>query len=382
MKQWLAGNMFASDASELSTAEAAELEGMVSRVERAIAAPGPFAGLEALVNFNFKFPEGRNAAAAATALVAEAEAAAAAPPTPASLLESFNDGAAALTDEMMDGAAALRDEVLDGAAALRTGVDAAAASPDPAGYVSAAAAHAVDEAGAAASRAAAAAVAAAPALVPTDHPIASRVADDADKMGPINHSVDPVKARVNNPLLLYAALAAIKSSNSVALAIDGFTRHSTASAGLNYWHRPPTDPDAAAAADDAAPPVVFVHGIGIGLQPYKAVIDGIGDMCPESDYYLVEIPAISMSVGATAPTASETAQVMAAMLGGRKATLIGHSFGTVAIAHVLKMAPHCVRSAVLVDPVAFLIVSAASLSPSPASPPNHPPPPEPGQDDP
>jgi pimeloyl-ACP methyl ester carboxylesterase len=125
---------------------------------------------------------------------------------------------------------------------------------------------------------------------------------------------------------------------------------------LSYWYRP-------AAAEHTGAPIVFVHGIGVGLLPYLVPISQLEES--ERACYLIEVPAVSLDVTARLPAAKSVATDIEEMLAahgdydkdtqGGGAVFVGHSFGSVYLSYVVKYAPRAIVGACFVEPVCFLI---------------------------
>ena len=110
--------------------------------------------------------------------------------------------------------------------------------------------------------------------------------------------------------------------------------------------------------DAAHRPIVFYHGVGVGLIGYAPMIFTLEAATRNRPFFLVELPYVSMRLWETLPTPFETAELTCVMLnrhGFSKACFVGHSFGSISVTWVIKMQPHIVRSAVLLDPVALLL---------------------------
>ena len=136
-----------------------------------------------------------------------------------------------------------------------------------------------------------------------------------------------------------------------------------------YWHRPrpaETTSDPATSDSDVTPLVLF-HGIGIGwgfsYPPLLADMVAQADAAGGRPILAVEAPHIALTVPVNyGPHARDMVCAVCAMLarhgvdvdgrGGRvRADILGHSYGTLTAAQVLKQCPAVVRSMTLVDPV-------------------------------
>ncbi|KAL7620547.1 hypothetical protein AAE478_009542 [Parahypoxylon ruwenzoriense] len=136
---------------------------------------------------------------------------------------------------------------------------------------------------------------------------------------------------------------------------DLFARRRSESPGLTYWHRPHT------AADML--PVVFLHGIGIGLYTYLPFLSRL-NADKEADGQIgiiaIEILPISFRLTEAPLSRREFLQQVATILdahGWDKFVLASHSYGTVLATHMLREEGLAGRisSAVLIDPVTILL---------------------------
>jgi pimeloyl-ACP methyl ester carboxylesterase len=114
------------------------------------------------------------------------------------------------------------------------------------------------------------------------------------------------------------------------------------------------------AATEGNTPIVFVHGIGIGLIPYLPLIDAL--MATGRPILLPEIPYVSgfrpfQSPNGVLPPAvvSSTMTAMLASHGYLTATWMGHSYGTSWLAYMCKFAPKVVSALLFLDPICFCL---------------------------
>ncbi|KAL3418524.1 hypothetical protein PVAG01_10240 [Phlyctema vagabunda] len=129
-----------------------------------------------------------------------------------------------------------------------------------------------------------------------------------------------------------------------------------------YWHRPHTS--------KTKLPVVFVHGIGIGLYPYTKFvnelnsIDGLETSDPDDQVgiVLIEIMPVSFRITHAAlereNMVREIDQILEEHLDpGQKFVLVSHSYGTVITTHLLKdpVVSKKIGPIVLIDPVSVLL---------------------------
>eukprot|EP00605_Chrysophyceae_sp_TOSAG23-4_P002256 GSChrysophyteH1.ASY1.ANO1.2500.1 assembled CDS len=104
-------------------------------------------------------------------------------------------------------------------------------------------------------------------------------------------------------------------------------------------------------------PVVFIHGLGVGLSFYVRLISYLPD---DVDVFLLEWPHVGMQLATEVPTIEETKRLFASALsfyGHASACFVGHSLGTTAVSWMLRdpAYSHLVSSTVQLDPVTFLL---------------------------
>lgn len=135
------------------------------------------------------------------------------------------------------------------------------------------------------------------------------------------------------------------------VSVDRLSRKS-ASSELNHWYRPPI------ATDRPTLPIVFLHGIGIGLYPY---VHFLSDLPPTSPVLAVEVLPICMRLTRTNILAKQDflrhLKDILRQHNIDRFVLVGHSYGTALSSHVLKDAELSlnVEGVVLVDPVSLLL---------------------------
>ncbi|RBR24273.1 uncharacterized protein FIESC28_02932 [Fusarium coffeatum] len=124
---------------------------------------------------------------------------------------------------------------------------------------------------------------------------------------------------------------------------------------LSYWHRPHTAQDKL--------PVVFFHGIGIGLWTYVRFLAGLHETDDGSGsvgVIALEILPISFRLTPAIPDKAEFLTQMTAILDHHrweKFALVSHSYGSVLTTHMLhdSRLKHRVPSLVLIDPVTIML---------------------------
>ncbi|EDN93609.1 hypothetical protein SS1G_09476 [Sclerotinia sclerotiorum 1980 UF-70] len=127
---------------------------------------------------------------------------------------------------------------------------------------------------------------------------------------------------------------------------------------ISYWHRPHTS--------KTKLPVVFIHGIGIGLYPYTKFLDELNSSTGTPDDHIgilaLEIMNISFRLTHSALSREETALEIFQIIGqhfgpNQKFVLVSHSYGTVVTTHLLQspvLSPH-IGPIVLIDPVSICL---------------------------
>lgn len=134
--------------------------------------------------------------------------------------------------------------------------------------------------------------------------------------------------------------------------------HRSPSSYISYWYRPHTS--------KSRLPILFIHGIGIGLYPYARFLAEINekDEFQASDGEIgviaVEIMPISFRITGAALPKEEMCKEINAILeahGWDKFVLASHSYGTVVSTHLLQTPEiaHKIGPILLIDPVTFLL---------------------------
>lgn len=175
------------------------------------------------------------------------------------------------------------------------------------------------------------------------------------------YSADPLLAVVTYPLGLHLS---VFSGTEVALRImmarRGFERHVVGP--VSYYFHPGSsewaDEDDNSATENT--PIVFVHGIGVGLIVYIPLIDALLKtgrplFFPEIPYVTAFRPWQSRHSVLQPAVVCNTMSAMLASHGFLKGVFIGHSYGTSWISYMCKYASHSVAAAMFLDPVCFCL---------------------------
>ncbi|KAK0611779.1 hypothetical protein B0T14DRAFT_335224 [Immersiella caudata] len=195
---------------------------------------------------------------------------------------------------------------------------------------------------------------------------------------PLRLTLDPIDTRYHS-VIWYLLIALIDLTTQARLRLAGFTHHSpptsitttfppvpfpgarrlTPPTSLPYWYRPHTS--------RSHLPILFLHGIGIGLYPYITFLSSINSTTSQDDTSQVGILSLSLlpiSSRLTTPPPSRSAFLtsLTCILASHPEfshgfTLVCHSYGSVLTTHILhspELSPQ-VKSLVMIDPVSILL---------------------------
>ena len=115
--------------------------------------------------------------------------------------------------------------------------------------------------------------------------------------------------------------------------------------------------------DDETRPIVFIHGLGVGLAPYLPHIAQLLRSKPRRKIALLTLPHISMRAVPRVPELDDMVDTVVEITkkhAFREPTLYGHSFGTFVVARACQR--YCVSSVVLIDPVAVCLCLPQTVS--------------------
>jgi pimeloyl-ACP methyl ester carboxylesterase len=129
---------------------------------------------------------------------------------------------------------------------------------------------------------------------------------------------------------------------------------------LTYWYRPHTS--------NTKLPILFIHGIGIGLYPYVNLLKdlnsthGLESADPNDQVGIIalEIMPVAFRITNAALSKTEMCTQIKQILdhhGWSKIVLVSHSYGTVVSTHLLKTpsTAQLIGPIVLIDPVSILL---------------------------
>jgi pimeloyl-ACP methyl ester carboxylesterase len=163
-------------------------------------------------------------------------------------------------------------------------------------------------------------------------------------------SIEPFEYKFKPTSYYWVCSFMLGLAGKSALVSQGFTRHR--SRVLNYWMRVPESAEARMRT-----PIVFVHGIGVGLIMYMNLIKALLDNdCP---VVLVELPFVSSKLGASeVPSISEQVASVEALCirwGFEKAFFVGHSYGSVMLSWMAQHLPERIAGLAFIDPVVMML---------------------------
>ncbi|KAM5536343.1 hypothetical protein V8D89_009995 [Ganoderma adspersum] len=183
-------------------------------------------------------------------------------------------------------------------------------------------------------------------------------------------SLDPVDT-VHRPLLWYLIVACIDTYTFTRLRLSGFEHytngswtecfpprpltafsHKSSQEGLVYWLRPHRS--------TTKDPILFLHGIGIGLWPYAPFFHELATADPTVGIIAIETLAISMRMSSPPLPRPAMLSAISALLAAHsipRVVVAAHSYGTIVAAHMLRDPALRARvsACVLVDPIPFLL---------------------------
>jgi pimeloyl-ACP methyl ester carboxylesterase len=126
---------------------------------------------------------------------------------------------------------------------------------------------------------------------------------------------------------------------------------------LTYWHRPHTS--------KTRLPILFIHGIGIGLYPYTDFLRELntgGDTGRDGDVGIIALEIMPVSSRITHSALEKDVMVREIQTiirhhGWAKFVLVSHSYGSIISTHLLKspLTAPAIGNVVLIDPVSFLL---------------------------
>ncbi|KAF3938402.1 hypothetical protein ABW19_dt0200503 [Dactylella cylindrospora] len=192
-------------------------------------------------------------------------------------------------------------------------------------------------------------------------------------------TVDEVRMK-HRPLLWYLIIGFIDILAYIRLTFSGFKYHRkplstlpfsfpfrletllsshttparSSSSSLPYWLRPHRS--------NTQSPILYIHGIGIGLHPYIPTLIALSKASPDVGILAVEIDPISARICSSMPRKAEMLEDFRTILNSasgydKRFVLAANSYGTVISTHLLHDAEISkrIKEVVLIDPVTLLL---------------------------
>lgn len=164
-------------------------------------------------------------------------------------------------------------------------------------------------------------------------------------------TMDSLKA-IPRPWSVYAVTGALNAVHSKYLEHGmGFSTN-TWEGKVQYLVRHPSGGPGTTKAE----PIVFVHGIGVGLPPYHRFLSLLLQANPDASIVLILLPHVSMKPQSYCPSRADFVEAARGIMAKEKigkARWIAHSLGTTVFAWIARHAPELVNSGTLIDPVCF-----------------------------
>ncbi|KAJ9048581.1 hypothetical protein DSO57_1033644 [Entomophthora muscae] len=146
------------------------------------------------------------------------------------------------------------------------------------------------------------------------------------------------------PLVAYLGIKCINALTYLTLRHLGFHRYSED--GLSYWH---------CSGNSSEPPIIFIHGLGIGLFPYLEKIRRLRNHSDKS-IFLLELPHISMEIYHNILNHDQTLAAIDSLFKRHslyKVSLVAHSYGTLIASWLIQHRQHLLHKVTLLDPICF-----------------------------
>lgn len=173
------------------------------------------------------------------------------------------------------------------------------------------------------------------------------------------YSSDPLLGIATYPLAFHLLiLGATEVPLRVMLRKRGFVRLRLGP--VSYYYHPGTTSDDLNDDEVEKIPIVFVHGIGVGLVMYIPLIDCL--LKSGRPIILPEIPYVSgfrvlQSPNAVLPPTVVTSTMTAILAthGFLRGAFVGHSYGTSWLSYMCKYSPNAIAAALFLDPICFCL---------------------------
>eukprot|EP01134_Creolimax_fragrantissima_P007180 CFRG7180T1 len=178
---------------------------------------------------------------------------------------------------------------------------------------------------------------------------------------PLIPSLDPLVVW-HQPLFVFLFGQALHSLAAFVLKQRGFTFEMLSVQGsiVRYWHKSAVCPPSSAET-----PIVFCHGIGVGLLPYLGLVSGlVKEYTNARDIILIDMPHVALIATEQVATMDIVSDAILDILrrhGSEKAAFVGHSYGTFVVARICKRFPEAIEGCIWLDPVCFCLYLPTTL---------------------
>mmetsp|Transcript_64987 Transcript_64987/g.76321 ORF Transcript_64987/g.76321 Transcript_64987/m.76321 type:complete len:340 (+) Transcript_64987:51-1070(+) len=171
-------------------------------------------------------------------------------------------------------------------------------------------------------------------------------------LGCMRFNLEPIRFRPK-PLIFYAITHGVHALiNNILTSKLGFTyvKSPNNAQDLSYWHRPPTD------CSENSTPLVFFHGVG-GIGFYSSIVEELSSAM-DGHIFIVDLPFVSLRICDDIPAVKDQVKSIIGMLDNNagpksKATLVGHSYGTVVQSWMVQSHPERVSNCVFIGEFFF-----------------------------
>ena len=178
----------------------------------------------------------------------------------------------------------------------------------------------------------------------------------------LKYSADPLMDISSYPLIFHILILLFTEGGlRVLMRMRGFRRHRVGP--ISYYYHPGNvinGHDSHKGDEDV--PIVFCHGIGIGLIFYMSLIDEL--LKHGRPLILPEIPYVSgfrpwLGPNSVLPPAAVSGTLMSILAyhGFGRGAFMGHSYGTSWVSFMCKYAPTAVAAVMFLDPICFCLHS-------------------------
>lgn len=182
----------------------------------------------------------------------------------------------------------------------------------------------------------------------------------------LKYSADPLMDVSSYPLIFHLIILLVTEGGlRVLMRMRGFRRHRVGP--VSYYYHPGNNDnihDSEKVGDEQVEtvPIVFCHGIGVGLIFYMTLIDEL--LKHGRPLILPEIPYVSgfrpwLGPHSVLPPAAVSGTLMSILAchGFGRGAFMGHSYGTSWVSYMCKYAPTAVAAVMFLDPICFYLHS-------------------------